>query len=149
MTEDIKGFILSIVGIGLILTIGLIVIGQLGTSIAVGCSPYATNSTVWAETNATNTAVCQRLQCVNNTLGASGTGVYTINATRSGGCYNASTSADNLQSNWTTTQFPMAHSAAENSTTSIGTNLSTVPNWIGILITVALAFIVLGYFYNK
>ena len=36
-----------------------------------------------------------------------------------------------------------------NATTAITAQLSTVPNWIGILITVALAFIVLGYFYNR
>ena len=34
-------------------------------------------------------------------------------------------------------------------TESIITKLATVPNWIGILITVSLAFIVLGYFYMR
>ena len=34
-------------------------------------------------------------------------------------------------------------------TATIITKLATVPTWIGILITVALAFIVLGYFYNR
>lgn len=38
---------------------------------------------------------------------------------------------------------------ASNATGSIITQLGTVPNWIGIIITVALAFIVLGYFYNR
>ena len=34
-------------------------------------------------------------------------------------------------------------------TAEIITKLATVPTWIGILITVALAFIVLGYFYGR
>ena len=39
--------------------------------------------------------------------------------------------------------------AAQNATNDIIAQLATVPNWIGIIITVALAFIVLGYFYNR
>ena len=42
-----------------------------------------------------------------------------------------------------------ATTSASNATGSIITKLATVPTWIGILITVALAFIVLGYFYNR
>ena len=74
--EDIQGFILSIVGIAVVLAVGLIVLGQLATQTTAGS----------AERNATN---------------------------------------------------------------AISAQLGTVPNWIGILITVALAFIVLGYFYNR
>ena len=39
-------------------------------------------------------------------------------------------------------------SAEYNATGTIITKLATVPTWIGILITVSLAFIVLGYFYG-
>jgi len=74
--EDIQGFILSIVGIGVVLAVGLIVLGQLRNQTTVNTSEY-------------------------------------------------------------------------NATGAITTQLGTVPNWIGILITVALAFIVLGYFYNR
>ena len=42
-----------------------------------------------------------------------------------------------------------ATTEASNATGSIITKLATVPTWIGILITVALAFIVLGYFYSR
>ena len=42
-----------------------------------------------------------------------------------------------------------ASSAEANATQAIITKLATVPTWIGILITVALAFIVLGYFYTR
>jgi predicted RND superfamily exporter protein len=41
------------------------------------------------------------------------------------------------------------NSEAANATGTIITKLATVPTWIGILITVALAFIVLGYFYTR
>jgi len=41
------------------------------------------------------------------------------------------------------------NSSAYNATGSIITKMATIPTWIGILITVALAFIVLGYFYNR
>jgi len=40
-------------------------------------------------------------------------------------------------------------SDAYNATGTIIAKLATVPTWIGILITVALAFIVLGYFYTR
>ena len=38
---------------------------------------------------------------------------------------------------------------ASAATADIITKLATVPTWIGILITVSLAFIVLGYFYAR
>ena len=41
------------------------------------------------------------------------------------------------------------NSSEYNATGAIITKLATVPTWIGILITVALAFIVLGYFYTR
>jgi uncharacterized membrane protein len=78
---NIQGFILSIVGVAVVLAVGLIVLSQLQT----------------------------------NAIAIPG-GV--------GGPANASVA-------------------------SIITQLATVPNWIGIIITVALAFIVLGYFYNR
>lgn len=76
---NIQGFILSIVGVAVVLAVGLIVLAQLATN------------------------------------------------------------ANSIQAN----------SAAYNATVAITTQLGTVPNWIGIIITVALAFIVLGYFYNR
>jgi hypothetical protein len=41
------------------------------------------------------------------------------------------------------------NSTEYNATGAIITKLATVPTWVGILITVALAFIVLGYFYQR
>ncbi len=82
--ENLQGFILSIVGVAVCLAVGLIVLGQLRTSVATGTANVdGVNSTAW------------------------------------------------------------------NSTGSILSQMSTIPNWVGILITVALAFIVLGYFYSR
>ena len=77
---NVQGFIMSIVGVAVILAVGLIVLQELQTSV-----------------NATST---------------------------DGG-------------------------AAFNATGEIITKMATVPTWIGILITVSLAFIVLGYFYAR
>ena len=74
--SGIQGFIMSIVGVAVILAVGLIVLAELKTSTTPNTSEY-------------------------------------------------------------------------NATGSIITKLATVPTWIGILITVALAFIVLGYFYGR
>jgi hypothetical protein len=82
--ENLQGFILSIVGIAVVLAVGLIVLGQLRTNIQTGTA-----------------------------------NVDGINST------------------------------ADNATGAILSQMATIPNWVGILITVALAFIVLGYFYNR
>jgi len=76
--DGIYGFLLSIVGIAVVLTVGLIVAGQLYQEAGVNTpiTAYATNNAIISQ-------------------------------------------------------------------------LGTVPNWIGILVTVALAFVVLGYFYNR
>jgi ABC-type methionine transport system permease subunit len=42
-----------------------------------------------------------------------------------------------------------ANSLAYNATGAILTKMATIPTWIGIVIVVALAFIVLGFFYGR
>lgn len=42
-----------------------------------------------------------------------------------------------------------ATTIASNATDSVVTKLATVPTWIGIVIVVALAFVVLGFFYMR
>ena len=66
------------------------------------------------------------------------TSTYTYNSSE-GKCY--------LTANASQPRVDIAHTAAYNSTGSIIDKLATVPTWIGIVIVVALAFIVLGYFY--
>src|SRR5690242_308615 len=95
---NIQGFILSIVGVGIVLAVGLIVVAQLAqTQVTSNLGP----------------------DCGQNATGGSAGIAYT----NCGAAYNASV--------------------------AINSQLATVPNWIGIIITVALAFIVLGYFYNR
>jgi hypothetical protein len=93
--ENLQGFVLSIVGIAVVLAVGLIVLGQLRTQ----------------QFNANQGSPAGALGC---------------NSTTDAGC-----------------------GAAYNATGSILSQMATIPNWIGILITVALAFIVLGYFYSR
>lgn len=149
--ENIQGFILSIIGVALVLAVGLIVLGQLRTNVGTTCSGLGYDAVMNGTAGVVDkngTLLCQRYICDNNTFGASGTGAYTVNATRTG-CYNASSSVDDINGTMTITQLPANVPAAYNSTGSIQSNLSSIPNWIGIIITVVLAFIVLGYFYNK
>ena len=105
---NIQGFILSIVGVAVVLAVGLIVLSQLSIN--------AGNAGVYSCNNAT-------FPTVNGSL-----------------CGNATASPLN---------GVLATTTAGNATNSIITQLATVPQWIGIIITVALAFIVLGYFYNR
>ena len=140
MAENLQGFILSIIGIALVLVVGFIVLGQLNTNASVLPVCQAFGAT--ADWN--GTTYCNHYDCVNNThqtLGAAAT--YSLNSTRAN-CYNT-TAYGAMNSTLLTATVP----AAYNATVSIQSNLSTVPNWVGILITVALAFIVLGYFYRR
>ena len=105
---NIQGFILSIVGVAVVLAVGLIVLQNL--SIAAG-----------------NTGV---LNCNNASW-------PTLNGTL---CANVTSSPVSAS---------VSTSIAGNSSDAIITQLGTVPQWVGIIITVALAFIVLGYFYNR
>ena len=82
--DGIHGFILSVIGIAVVISVGLIVMSQLHQEVGLGLD---------------------------------------LSCTDCGQAYNT--------------------------TSAIITQLGTVPNWIGIMVTVALAFIVLGYFYNR
>ncbi len=99
---NIQGFILSIVGVAVVLAVGLIVLASIQSQ--------------------ANGTYCGTALTLNSTLAT---------------CYNA------------TDQVAVLHTSAYNATGSILTQLGTIPQWIGIIITVALAFIVLGYFYNR
>lgn len=105
---NIQGFVLSIVGVAVVLAVGLIVLSNVMTSTGY------------------------YLSCDDTTI-------PTLNTTNTGECYNATgTIASNIHT-----------TVASNTTSAITTQMATIPNWIGIIITVALAFIVLGYFYNR
>ena len=109
---NIQGFVLSIVGVAVVLAVGLIVLSNIRSTTISGplCSGWANNAT----TIKNGTANCYMSDNVTTSVA--------------------------LVSNT---------SIASNATGSILTQMATIPNWIGIIITVALAFIVLGYFYNR
>jgi ABC-type transport system involved in multi-copper enzyme maturation permease subunit len=102
---NIQGFILSIVGVAVVLAVGLIVLAELqGSTITTGSSGI-----------------------INSTSYCSG----------AGGAWNGSTCTTG-----TVATLPESYT----STGTVITKLGTVPTWIGILIVVALAFIVLSFF---
>jgi len=70
-----------------------------------------------------------------------GTG-YTYNASQpeSTACYNTSVTGGPVA---------LSRTDAYTATGSIMTKLATVPTWVGIIIVVALAFIVMGFFYVR
>ena len=106
---NIQGFILSIVGVAVVLAVGLIVLANVQNTVAIA--------------NTCNDAT-----------------IPTLNGTNVAECYNATGATTNISTHTT---------VAYNATGSILSQMATIPNWIGIIITVALAFIVLGYFYNR
>jgi len=135
--EDVKSFVLSIIGVAIVLAVGLIVLGQLNSNIASGISC----NTGYDAADFNGTTTCQYYTCSNNsqTLATP----YTVNSTRVN-CYNVSNYGIVVNAHADAT-IPTAY----NTTNSIASNLSGVPSWVGILLTITLAFIVLGYFYNR
>ena len=149
--NKISVFVMSIIGIAVVLVVGLIVIGEMKTS------TYETDTITNEEQtllNATNVTLAV-------TAGVDGSGVSLVSIINQSGTvpsteyifysagiielakpeYNGT--AVNVTYSFTN------HSDASYSLEKNATNLATIPTWIGILITVALAFIVLTYFYKR
>ena len=94
---NIQGFILAIVGVAVVLSIGLIILGELaGSQCTYGMHP---------------SGICK------NSSGGTG--------------------------------LASPESTAFNATVAITNKLTTIPTWIGILVIVALAFIVLSFFSGR
>lgn len=197
--DNVKQFLLSIVGVAVMLSIGLLVLTSLqntqttyGATCPSGYTLNATNSAQcieWTEitgkiktaellplfnkTKVQNLSVWNKylVSCTplayfnssNNVLIGSQnvTRVAASGCTLVGSAKQAALWANqNMSVNYTygfTNRTSAAASAtgathetiAANSTKAITTSLATIPQWIGIIITVALAFIVMGYFYNR
>jgi len=149
-------FVMSIIGIAVVLFVGLVIIGQLQTTTidAITATSYSNESFTFA--NATATALSGT--CVGDTISCSALYNNSANTVEIGsGNYTCSGSSitvtDNEGLNLPATLYVdyscKNASTAYNAAGTIQTKLSTIPTWIGILITVALAFIVLGYFYGR
>ncbi len=143
----LQGFILSIVTVAIVLAIGLLVLAEMKTvakeldttsvlneSVATGASVNGGGELfigASACTNASNVARTLGVEC-----NVSSVGIVTHNPT-------------NFSGNAFIDYTHFTPSAAYNSTGSIIVKLATVPTWIGIIIIIALAFIVLSFFIGK
>ncbi len=145
----LQSFILTIVTVTIVLAIGLIVMDEMKDTAKL-LEPFTTviNETVDTSGSVSQGAElfisasgCRNTTSSNIVIGTdcniSSTGLVTVNAT----CCN-----DNQIFLDYTHYTP---SAAFNSTKTITTKLATVPTWIGIIIIIALAFIVLSFFIGK
>ena len=135
--QNIQEFVLAIVGIAVVLCVGLIILSSMLGSIDTPCaSNYARTGTTAVCTN--TTAACKNVS-------------YTLNATNHLKCYftaNHSIAPTNSHSYIINTSTSSTTSSYD-SLNKMLTNLSTVPTWIGILIIVALSFIVLSFFAGR
>ena len=142
----LQGFILSIVTVTIVLAIGLIILSELTTVAKELDTSSVINETVahGATVNQGGTLFIGASRCANQSISQD---VFEIGV----GCNVSSTGV--VSSNGTVnvgidyTHF--TPSGAFNATNSIITKLATVPTWIGIIIIVALAFIVLSFFIGK
>jgi len=140
----LQGFVLSIVTVAVVLAIGLIVMSEMqGAAKVMGTSSslnetVAHNGVISQSSLYTSPSACRNL---------STQGVYTI-----GTDCNISSGGVLTSANQSTMSLDYAYytpSAAYNSSGTIITKLATVPTWIGIIIIIALAFIVLSFFIGK
>ena len=147
----LQGFILSIVTVAIVLAIGLIVLSELGTTAKELGTTLVTNESITLSSQVgalsqagllVSVSACRNSTDPNNLLTQGGCNVSSL-----GG---VTTSVSNFSD--TTAFLDYTHfisSGAFNSTTTIITKLATVPTWIGIIIIVALAFIVLSFFIGR
>ena len=147
----LQGFILSIVTVAIVLAIGLIVLQELRTTTKELGTSSASNESITLASQIggasqsgelfISASACRNSSMTNIVLGngcnVSSTGRVLVNGT----CC-----SDNLAYVDYTHYTP---SAAYNSSGTIITKLATVPTWLGIIIIVALAFIVLSFFIGK
>ena len=147
-------FVMTIIVVAMVLTIGLIILGEFKTSIGddIDATSVVNESVVFV--NATNVALAHTgftLSCsevTNGTVG--GTVVPTTDYTCSTKGIIVTAEAFNGTNGSIFVDYTYkVGDAAYNATGTNITKLATIPTWIGILITVALAFIVLGYFYSR
>jgi len=158
--SNLETFIITIIGITFIIFIGLIVLGELKTTTGTmvdpttyanatktivvdsftefgECIPDEAMSVSWL-TNGSDTNLCYLMPgnytIILNTINVSDDAL--------GGCAGVDTSI-NL------TYSCRNPSVAYNATGLNITKLATVPTWIGIIIVVSLAMIILGFFYSR
>ena len=142
----LQGFILSIVTVAIVLAIGLIVLQELKTATKELSTTAISNETVANGSGVTYSGElfiglsgCRNL----STQDVSIIGTE-CNMSASGGVLSAE-NGSTMSLDYTF----FTPSGAFNATGDIITKLATVPTWIGIIIIVALAFIVLSFFIGR
>jgi len=156
--ENLQKFIMGIVGIAVLITVGLLVLDSLGESIAddISATTYQNATLTWTNNTAvgylnasciTETGTCVRLWNNSDEIASDNYTCTTSALTFLNGGHYYSINSETNTSLLTYTCKVATDSYTAN--TSIIEKIATVPTWIGILIVVALAMIVLSYFYRK
>ena len=149
----LQGFILSIVTVAVILAIGLIVMNEMKDAAKVMYTTSVTNESVTVTSGFGALSQGGELfvsvsTCINATNNSNLIDTTACNISSLG-----TVSVDTLNfSSGSAVYVNYSHytpNAAYNSSKTIITKLATVPTWIGIIIIVALAFIVLSFFIGK
>jgi hypothetical protein len=143
----LQGFVLSIVTVAIVLAIGLIVVTELKDAAKVMGTTSALNESVASGSSLTQggelfigASACRNASSIPLDLN-----LY-CNVSSTGG---VTVAAPNASGNVLIDYTHYTPSAAYNSTGTIITKLATVPTWIGIIIIVSLAFIVLSFFIGR
>ena len=146
----LQGFILSIVTVAIVLAVGLIILTELRTvakelgtssvlneSVATTGLSLSQSGELFVGASACRNASMANVDLSSSACNVSSVGVVDFNSLNftAGGAFIDYTH--------------FTPSAAFNSTGTIITKLATVPTWLGIIIIVALAFIVLSFFIGK
>ena len=143
----LQQFILTIVTIAVVLAIGLIVLNSIGTSTKEMHTSDALNESVTSGSGLSQSSLLVSAStCRNTSSTVLGLGLY-CNVSSEG-----VVTATTLNATGGNVYIDYAYytpTAAYNSTGTLVTKLATVPTWIGIIIIVALAFIVLSFFIGK
>ena len=143
----LQGFILAIVTVSIVLAIGLIVLSELRIATKELATSSALNESIASggTLNAGGELFIGASGCRNATSSNLDLGLY-CNVSSTGG---VTVAPGNASGNVFIDYTHYTPSAAFNSSGSIINQLATVPTWIGIIIIVALAFIVLSFFIGK
>ena len=164
MDSGVGKFVMVIVAVAMTLTIGLLILGEFKTSIGTDISGtgYTNENLTWSNntyvalTNQGFSSVCNQITNASVDVGESS---LTVGTDVDNGNYSIICDANGVKVIAYTTSYLSPYMNVNytvkvgneqyNATGSNISKLGTVPTWIGILITVALAFIVMGYFYSR
>ena len=145
---NIQGFVLAIITVAVVLAIGLIVLTELGTTVKELKTTGVINESVTVVEGVgtvSQSALFVSANAVRNVTNASVSASTGYNFSSDG----ILTVAGNHSNIYWVDYTHYTPSAAFNSTGTILTKLATVPTWLGIIIIVALAFVVLSFFLGR